>query len=106
MCCLGFACVAAGVSLGDIAEIGCPDSIDMFIVEKADSDWMDKLLKRVADPDTWETRGYSDSSFTSDAIGINDDTKITLAERERQLTTLFALNGIELEFIGDAEVSE
>lgn len=78
MCCLGFACLAAGYKESDIRDISAPRMIDHDQHTVA----ADLLLKpRIAD-----------------AMEINDCLSIDDMERERRLTTVLASLGIEITF--------
>lgn len=81
MCCLGFACLAAGVPKTYIQESGMPSDVAGNI----------PLL----------SRHRRDSALSRSAAPINDDTLLNDAEREAQLTKLFAQKryGVRLRFV-------
>lgn len=87
MCCLGFLSKACGYSDQDLMGKGYPDcSWDMphgFILEN-------RVVRAGRGP-------------MYDAAKINDDSGLTREEKEKQLTVLFAENGIVLTFV-DGEV--
>jgi hypothetical protein len=82
MCCLGFDCKLHGFTDEDIESIAVPEDIH-----------------KVAHGIMALPNHLQNSSFTSQAIHINDTAKITDADREAKLIQLFATQNIELEFI-------
>lgn len=87
MCCLGFACIAAGVPAQRIEGHGEP--FDVFHAVGVD-------VPDVPDVWRWLWRLKATSSF----IKVNDDEAITEYEREQELTTRFHARGIDVEFYG------
>jgi hypothetical protein len=82
MCCLGFRCHQMGIPKKDLLSISSPGGIT--------TDW--------DIPDLIDSRG--DTTFTNEAIGINDNCGITSEEREKQITEHFATIGVTVEFKG------
>lgn len=89
MCCLGFFCEQAGIPKNYL-DTGEPFDI-------GPSQYLD-LIPELATP-LEEEDGYVNTILTTRAIQINDDPTLTNKEREIQLTTLFAVNNIDVEFI-------
>jgi hypothetical protein len=89
MCCLGFACQQlGGLTEDDMFEVDTPESTFVVIeglTEKKDG--VDMVL---------------DTDLSRKAVQINDDGCITLEAREEELTALFKLHGIEVEFVSKA----
>ncbi len=81
MCCLGFLCKAYGVTDEQMFDIAVP--------YKLSDTARQKLPKWLQDHNT-----------PADLlIGVNDKCDIVGAEKEKQLTRLFALKGIEVTFV-------
>lgn len=89
MCCLGFACVAYGMSKKNIEDIGMPSHLLVGSGKSKLPTW----LLQVGD------ECFSDACT---AAQINDDAKLTMPEKEEQLKPLFAKHGIRLVFRGKA----
>ncbi len=100
MCCLGFFSLACGIKKKNITNLSCPESAleeDRVKSSKYPEwvfDWtVDYLSKN-------EKRRNSD--IINDLMTINDDTtELTLAEKEAQIKTIFAKQGVEVEFTGE-----
>lgn len=104
MCCLGFACIAAGVPEEEIFDRGEPEGLDVAAVKRAPDGWS-SLLWHIEEAD-YSPAVVGNSKFARAAIRINDDVLYTQAEREEKLIKLFADNGVELEFTGVGKVRE
>jgi len=90
MCCLGFFCINKGLTRQLIRGTGEPSDIPMCI---------DKLVDVINYDD--DSPDFSNTSFTLDAMEINDADTISREEREKKLTELFSKEGITLEFVGE-----
>ena len=87
-CCLGFACLAAGISVKDIAGQSMPDSIGVRIP------LLTELYKHS------ETKKHLVTTRLSDkAAEINDDQEISDRVRERKLKSLFKQHDVEIGFV-------
>ena len=90
MCCLGqVACqLKPGINLlhrGEPEEIGKA----LSTVEGGDL-----LIEQLEDYDQ-----YINTKLSTEAMSINDNNDLTIAEREEQLTSLFKTKGVTLEFV-------
>lgn len=93
MCCLGMVCEQMGVPRTHFLDIMHPEdilgllafkSINNFLVYKSDIE-----------------EKYSNTTFTCDAMDINDDEDLTSEKRESKLKEHFATKGIQVEFINE-----
>lgn len=80
-CCLGHLARALGASDEDIRPFAAPGSTWRAV------NWPPCLLGK-----------NRSSALAFDLMGINDNEALSLSERERKLTALFAANGIDVEF--------
>ena len=83
MCCLGFACLAAGIEPVDIAHVDYPGDLGVPI----------PLLSRCVEGAVYNTR------LAEAAVEINDNSDIDNATREVALRKLFASKGVRLRFV-------
>ncbi len=95
MCCLGFACLAAGVPEDDIKWQDVPG--DLASEYKSDDDIPDGLHSFLFQDD--ETGSWKNNCLVDDAVGVNDDTKINDEEREEKLKPILAKLGFDVEFV-------
>jgi len=84
MCCLGFVALQSGLAEHDIAGRLLPSELGHDVAQLV----VNLLV------DTWS----EDTDLSIDASAINDDDAIDDAEREAQLTVLFAEHGFALRF--------
>jgi len=83
MCCLGFRCEQMGIPTQELLEQACPSS-----------------LGEVYDiPDLITEEGY-DTSFSNEAMSINDKSSIRSSTRERLIKKHFATIGIKVVYRG------
>ena len=80
MCCLGFECIRLGVSPQKIMGAGMPN---IFTDREGLSEW----LFEVGDSDV------------NNAARTNDNVLLTEPEREQRISEIFALHGVEVEFV-------
>lgn len=95
MCCLGFVATQCGVPADSILEEADPSMLD------ADTAKTVPLLAEIYDQDEEDGYAYErvrNSKLSNDAIEVNDDSRLTDAERERHLSELFAAHGYEMVF--------
>lgn len=83
MCCLGFACLAKGVSKRRLSGVPFPSCLEMEVEGLSEK----------------HHGFYQDTDFAEGAASINDDGNLTESERERELIELAAKNGFEFQFI-------
>lgn len=83
MCCVGFFCLACGLTERDIRDKGWPDVGDSAIPK-----WL-----------FHEFQDGTSSPSRHDLAGNNDGPDIGETERERLIAADFAKNGVEVEFI-------
>ncbi len=88
MCCLGFACLAAGHSEDDITEAATPLELRSSLLPGTEE--YRAARKRLDD-------GHG--TAIGEAININDSRHITDEERERDLARILTQVGIDLEFV-------
>lgn len=90
MCCLGF----GAMQLGNLEESD--------ILDRGDPASLERKIPRLTVPakDVIGRRVYKNSSFSGQAIQINDDNKLTLKKRKSKLKNLFSKFGIVLRFKG------
>lgn len=94
MCCLGHCALQLGAKPSEILDCGMPNEV-------TDKNGNYKVLPVIAV--AVNGQGYSrDSSLSEQAAEINDDDKLTQAQRERKLKTLFSKFKHKLEFVGVA----
>lgn len=88
MCCLGFYSLALGFDEEDIREYASPDEVDG---EVEYPEWM------------YRDDGHCDmlSRDVVDLMVVNDAKSIWDPDRERSITSIFARNGVEVEFVGE-----
>lgn len=83
MCCLGFACKAAGLSTGDILNKRTPNDIQHHLP---------KTLEKLADGENTNVCLY--------LMDINDERDVSAAKRESQLKKLGKTAGLRFKFVG------
>lgn len=94
MCCLGHCALQLGAKPKEIINCSMPNEI-------TDKNGNYKVIPVIAVKFSGE--GYCrDSSLSEQAAEINDDKKLTQAQRERKLKTLFSKFKHKLEFVGVA----
>jgi hypothetical protein len=84
MCCLGFYCLACGVSEDDITDISAPSDIRSMLDSQL---WL------------FGSTTYAHSTDCRNLIFINDVRTIGLADRERKIKEVFARHDVEVEFV-------
>ena len=94
MCCLGFACIAAGFSEKQILNVSTPVEL-IKILAGSIATLPDILLSLVAD-----SAGSSHSAPCLSLMNGNDSVELTDTERERHITELGATVGLEFMFTG------
>jgi hypothetical protein len=87
MCCLGFVAQQCGVPKKALLEANAPRVLD----------WVHKATTT---PALIQSDGFTETSLTKTAIGINDNTKIDRKTREKRLKAVFKKHGYSIEFIG------
>jgi len=91
MCCLGFVAAQCGVADNALRGVGAPRDIEVEdVYRQLQGVLIRQLATRVTD--------WTDSALADEAMTINDDSALTDAEREAQLTALFADHGYALRF--------
>lgn len=104
MCCLGFACKARGILEDDLLRCGSPE--DLLAYSENDEKLFKKLGLMVTktveydDEDYEDETAYADTDAVTDAIGINDDPKISDAMREYRLKPILRRLGFDVKFVG------
>ena len=94
MCCLGFACIAAGFNWDEIF-VADPASLPLNPTD-LDNFWVSRLV--LYDNDEFgDILNHTD--LASEAIDINDNINLPEETREAKLIQLFKNRDIELEFI-------
>lgn len=88
-CCLGFACLAAGLKEKDILGFGSPRCV-LWKIPEAES----KIIHLADNP-------FTDSTFSRGAMRINDDPGLNAQEREEQLIQLGRTMQIDISFTGE-----
>jgi hypothetical protein len=87
MCCLGFRCHQMGIPKQDLLGECTPEGLcELYTIPD---------LIYSDDGDIW-----ADTSFTNDAIGINDDSELSIKEREKAITEHFKKIDVIVEFKG------
>lgn len=95
MCCLGFAMAQAGLPAESYLYTGTPEGIPLLVLQEApNKEFLELFVK-----DNDDGIGWSDTTFCNDAVGINDDPRLGVEEREQKLIKLFAKNDVELVFV-------
>ena len=90
MCCLGFAAnQISGVTKNRMLETFAPSDV------YRGKSFLTKLDTRF----TYTSRCVDNNQFAKRAMKINDNANYRETTREKKLITLFAKNGIELEFV-------
>lgn len=101
MCCLGFACVEAGVEADRLLHAGSPEDVgsshDLLTVPVL------SRVKESDDEDGGVHRRVVDTALSQEAIGINDDEEMEDTAREVALAELFAREGIAVTFVGEGK---
>ena len=87
MCCLGFACLAAGVPKTAIEEVEMPAGIDRELPPS-----LDKLIREDYG------RGY-DTPISTQLAATNDSFTLQPKEREAQIKALGVKAGIDFSFV-------
>jgi hypothetical protein len=88
MCCLGFACLAAGLNAKEIGNVGYPHSLPRQVGIQ-----LPASLERVA---KLEDDEYGDQKIGS----VNDNISFTDEEREKAIIVLGLKYGINFTFVG------
>lgn len=92
MCCLGQVCHQAGVPKAKLLHAAYPTSVKL--------NEYNELISFLRAP--WVDTGYyKNSELGQDAVDINDSTRLTLEEKEVELTKVFAEHGHEIVFTGE-----
>lgn len=90
MCCLGFACKAAGVDAKGLLEVGMPD------------DLKHASRKKVYQAFPWLFDSVStdlNSDTASKLASVNDADDLTNTQRKRKVIALFKANGVKVKFV-------
>lgn len=82
MCCLGFCCHQMGISKKELLNKSIPSELVNWEI-----------------PGLLDKRG-NDSKFANDALGINDDPKLSIKKREKKIKKHFAKENIIVKFKG------
>lgn len=86
MCCLGFACKAAGVKKQ--TEVGMPEELGL-----AD-------LRRAKKAFPWLFDAVDCNSYDARELAVvNDDVGLTNTQRKRKVIALFKANGVKVKFV-------
>lgn len=91
MCCLGQVSRQCGVSDDKQQGMRTPSCLTN----------VPELLGLLVTPHDGDESDYQSTDLACDAMGINDDIRLSDDEREQQLTALFTKHGYEITFIGD-----
>lgn len=83
-CCLGFYCRAAGIALEDLDDLTRPSNLPVELYGVL--------------PEWLTVPGRLGVTPVGEIMRVNDDPKLSDAEREAQLTALFAAQGITVVF--------
>lgn len=94
MCCLGFLALACGLEEDQIVEVGEPHETRSPLLPK----WLCSAYDEHEDDGELVTK-YIDSSDAVELMKIND-TVGDDAPREREIASVFAKHGVEVEFVG------
>lgn len=97
MCCLGSACIASGLSRGQILGEPEPWSVGNLLKHRDKFGLIVDVTNLVTDEDY--SHNYNHSELTTRAMCINDDECLSEEMREEKLISLFAANNIALSFI-------
>lgn len=96
MCCLGFACLAAGVPSSKLIDMGSPEDLAITPALAA-------FVTQEEDPDSYDDEEISyrsgNNSSTEAAIDVNDDKELTDPEREDRLKPILAKLGFDVTFV-------
>jgi hypothetical protein len=95
-CCLGHVCEQLGVPRRDLYCYGFPSELARGW-HALTSGFLTERRERFEEDGCQQT-DYVDSDLASQAIEINDNSEIDDAQREAELSALFALHGYTLEF--------
>lgn len=87
-CCVGFACLAAGLSEEEIDGVEAPMGT-----------WKVKGLSGFDKLGNWKHEGIAPEIYL-----VNDDSGLTDQEREEDVRDLFAKIGVEVKFVGEYSV--
>lgn len=93
MCCLGFACLAVGLSTHDISGHGVPEDL-AYSLTVDDDPGVGRIFLSEDHEDKWRDNVHVDK-----AVGINDNVEITDADREELLKPVLAQLGFDVEFV-------
>lgn len=93
MCCLGQVGEQLGATREHLLLSGTPADVDPLAVEPLDLSLAEALCEFTVE--------YENTALSNAAMDINDNKDLSDAEREAQLTKLFAENGHEIEFVGE-----
>lgn len=98
MCCLGFACLALGVSKEQLLDKSTPEDLDCKLegLTEERSSYHNNVEERSSYHNNVE---YVNSDFSNEAVEINDDGDISDKEREAALTTLARSSKFDFKFI-------
>lgn len=91
MCCLGQWCLQLGADKTDIVSRGEPGEVQKVIEGL-------NIFEKMNDDDEEATQ-YSNTSFSTQAMSINDETETTAEEKIELLTALCKEHGFELRVI-------
>lgn len=95
MCCLGFACLRAGLSKKTILRVARPDSEEL-VIERHRS-----VPQKLTAVNLYSTSG--DIEWVNKAINNNDSKSFTPKEREYRIKQNFKTGGHTVEFVGEYE---
>ncbi len=94
MCCLGFACLAAGATALEIKYHSMPYRLNRSIAGL-------NLPRHDCKYVSFFDGAYCNTVFAREAQNINDDQNLTLGQRKHKLIALGKEHNIEVKFVGE-----
>jgi len=95
MCCLGFFGLACGLNPERMTDVGSPIGIPLMLKETYSKVWSSKVPEAKF---LFSAGGGGHSESANDLMNVNDNNNLTESDREREITAIFAKNGIEVVF--------
>lgn len=95
MCCLGFACIAAGHTSDEIMEVATPNGLERELLPGVEQ------YRKALSGDMGIVEAIDNPIHR--AINVNDDVRIIDQERESQLQEILAQVGIDMEFVDSVQ---
>lgn len=93
MCCLGFFALSCNLTPDHISDEPTPNEVGIRMWDQNVADWL------WDDASGLEAASYLSSDCQA-LMDINDSVIITEDDREKQIATIFASRGVEVEFVG------